>query len=436
LSPSRLLAVSFAAAALIGTVLLTLPSATVDHRGLSFVDSFFTAVSAVCVTGLSVIDLGRVLTPFGQIVVMLLIQIGGLGVMTVTTLFVVAAGRRPSLRGALTLSEALGQWKLSSTLRLVRNVAITTLVIEGLGALGLALVFGGDYSWGRSLYLGLFHSVSAFCNAGFDLFGRSFIDYAGNLPLNLIVMILIITGGLGFTVLSELMSFRRGRHLTLHTRIVLRATVALIVVGTLLVLGLEHSNPATLGNMPPGGKVLAAAFQAVTPRTAGFNTVPIGSLAQVTLLVVIILMFIGASPGSTGGGIKTTTFVVILATIRSALYGRHDVEVGTRRLPEDVPVKAWVITVLAAGLVVLVTAALLVTEGLGLMDVLFEAVSAFGTVGLSTGITPQLSTAGRIIIPLLMYAGRVGPLTLAVALTRRRMATGTWQLPEERIIVG
>ena len=430
------MAISFAVAAVAGSLLLTLPAATVDERGLSLVDAFFTAVSAVCVTGLTVIDIGRALTPFGQIIILVLIQIGGLGVMTVTTLFVAAVGRKPSLRDTLTINEALGQWKLSTTMRLVRNVALATIVIEGLGALALAAIFSRDYSLGRSLYLGLFHSISAFCNAGFDLLGRSFVDYVGGLPLNLVIMLLIVIGGLGFTVLSELMALRRGRRLSLHARIVLRTTAALIVVGTLLILALEHSNPATMGTLSPGAKVLAATFQSVTPRTAGFNTLPIGALTQSTLLTIMALMFIGASPGSTGGGIKTTTFVVILAAIRSALYGRHNVEIGARRLPEEVAAKAWVITTLAASLVLLVTAVLLATEGLGLMDVLFEAVSAFGTVGLSTGITPKLTTTGRIIIPLLMYAGRVGPLTLAVALTRRRSAAGTWQLPEERIVVG
>lgn len=433
---ARLLAAGFAAAASVGTLLLTLPGATVDGDGLSLVDAFFTATSAVCVTGLTVIDIGAGLTAFGQVVVLTLIQIGGLGVMTVTTFFAYAVGRRISLSDTLTVGEALGQPNLSAITRLARNVAVTTFAIEAAGAIALAAVWNRDYPLGRALYYGAFHAVSAFCNAGFDLFGRSLTAYVRSVPVNFIVAGLVVVGGLGFAVVSEVLSARRGRGLSLHTRVVLKTTAALIAAGTVLVLALEFSNPATLGPLAPGEKVLAALFQSVTPRTAGFNTVPIGSLFQPTLLLLIVLMFIGASPGSTGGGIKTTTFVTMLAAIRSALRGRTDVEIGERRVPEEVAVKAWVITALALGLVLAVTGVLLLTEGVSLMEAAFETVSALGTVGLSTGITPKLTVAGRIILPLVMYAGRVGPLTLAVALTRRSAGPGRWRYPEERVVVG
>ncbi len=453
MGPPRLLAAGFAAAIGVGTLLLTLPAATADGLGLPVLDAFFTATSAVCVTGLTVVNIGADLSAFGQVVVLLLIQVGGLGVMTVTTLFAYAVRRRVPLRDSLTVGEAFGRFNLTAGGQLVRDVTLVTLAVEGTGAVLLALAFGRDYPLGQATYYGVFHSVSAFCNAGFDLFGRSLTGYVTNLPVNLVVMVLIITGGLGFLVITEVVSFLRNgwfrgyqasngaggaaaHRLSLHTRVVLATTALLILAGTVIILGLEFSNPATLGPLSLGHKVLAATFQAVTPRTAGFNTVATGRLLQPTLLVLVVLMFIGASPGSTGGGIKTTTFATVFAAVRSALRRRDDVELGGRRLPAEVAQKAWTITALALGLVTVVIFALLVTETAPLMDLLFEAVSAFGTVGLSTGITPNLSAPGRVLIPLLMYAGRVGPLTLAAALTRGRSPGPDWHLPEERIVVG
>lgn len=457
-NPARVLVIGFAGVIALGTFLLTLGFATVDGRGLPVIDAFFTATSAVCVTGLTVVNIGAVLTTFGQVVVMLLIQVGGLGVMTITSLFVYAVRRRISLRDSVTVGEALGQTRLTGAGRLVRNVVLVTVVVEAAGALLLTAAWSRGYPVGQALYLGVFHSVSAFCNAGFDLFGRSLVDYAGNITVNLTIMGLIVIGGLGFVVIEELLgagwravragrrgpaglgsaspSAANGKRLSLHTRLVLVTTTALIVLGTLAVLALEYRNPGTLGPLPAGQKVLAAAFAAVTPRTAGFNTVAVASLLGPTLLLTIVLMFIGASPGSTGGGIKTTTLATIIATIRSALRGREAAEIGGRRLSTEVTMKAWVITALALGLVVVGVFILLGTEQLPLMDLTFEAVSAFGTVGLSTGITPQLSVVGRLVIPLLMFAGRVGPLTLAVALARRRPEGADWRLAEERIIVG
>lgn len=457
----------------IGTVLLSLPAATVDGQGLALVDAFFMATSATAVTGLVVVDTGSALSLFGQLVVLTLIQIGALGIMTVTTLFAYAVGRRISLRETLTTGEALGQPNLAGVLTLTRNVAILTLMIEGAGAIILTALFSRDMPLGQAAYFGVFHSISAFANAGFDLFGLSLTGFTTDLAVNLTFMLLIIIGGLGFYVTTELLTHgrrtariparsmtmplnevvrpsaegaadRNGRNgrLSLHTRLVLRVTGALILAGTLLILALEWSNPATLGPLSVGEKLLAALFQAVTPRTAGFNTLVTGALNPATLVLLMVFMFIGASPGSTGGGIKTTTFMVVAASIRSALRGRDDVEIGNRRLPPEVTVKSWVIAALSLALIIGGALALLITEshlvsgGSSPLGVIFESVSAFGTVGLSTGVTPELSIAGRIILPILMYAGRIGPLTLAVALTRRKAGTGAWHLPEERVIVG
>lgn len=482
-NPARLLATGFLMAIAIGTFLLSLPPATADGQGLPLVDAFFMATSATAVTGLMVVDPGTVLSPFGQVVILTLIQVGALGIMTVTTLFAYAVGRRLSLRETLTMGEALGQPHLAGVLSLTRNVAILTLVIEGVGALILTALFSRDMPLGQAAYFGIFHAISAFANAGFDLFGRSLIGYTADLAVNLTFIALIVTGGLGFYVITELLAHGRrppnipargmtmplnevirpaaengangrnggaargpidrvARPLSLHTRVVLKITGALILAGTLLILLMEWSNPATLGPLAPAEKLLAALFQAVTPRTAGFNTVPIGGLYPATLVLLMVLMFIGASPGSTGGGIKTTTFLVVAASIRSSLRGRDDVEIANRRLPAEVAIKSWVIAALSLVLVVSGALILLVTET-GLLatagaplGLVFETVSAFGTVGLSTGVTPELSTLGRIVIPILMYAGRIGPLTLAVALTRRKAGTGAWHLPEERVIVG
>jgi trk system potassium uptake protein TrkH len=447
-NPARLLVTGFLTAIGLGTVLLSLPAATVDGRGLPLVDALFEATSATCVTGLVVVDTGSTFTLFGELVILILIQVGGLGIMTVTTLFAYAVGRRISLSETLTVGEALGQPHLSGVLALARNVALLTFTAELAGAAVLTAVWSQEYPLGEALYLGVFHSVSAFCNAGFDLFGQSLAGHTTDVVVNLTFLTLIITGGLGFYVLSEVLSRRRfgpgvgnspgGRNgrLSLHTRVVLVTSLALIAGGTLVILLFEHSNPATLGPLSPGGKVLAALFQAVTPRTAGFNTVSIAHLAPSTLLILMVFMFIGASPGSTGGGIKTTTFVALVSTIRSALRRRDDVEIGGRRLPPEVTVKSWVIASLGLGVILTATTLLLATEDAPFLTVLFETVSAFGTVGLSTGLTPELSTAGRLLVSVLMFVGRVGPFTVAVALARKRPTGRAWHLPEERIIVG
>ncbi|RJQ08391.1 MAG: Trk family potassium uptake protein [Bacillota bacterium] len=467
LNPARALAIAFGLAIAGGTVLLALPIATADGRGLGLIDAFFTATSATCVTGLTVINIGATLTTFGELVVLTLIQIGGLGVMTVTTIFAFALRRRISLRDSLTVGEALGESHLSAVGSLTRSVIEVTMAVEFAGALLLGLLFCRFYPPGTAFYYGLFHSVSAFCNAGFDLFGDSLVRFVTDVPVNLVMMTLIVLGGLGFIVMSEFLATRYGRmfsrrprdredadgvvehtaapaaarrflpaRLSLHTRVVVTTTVVLIGVGTLLVLAFEWSNPVTLGPLSPGHKVMAALFQAITPRTAGFNTIPTGGLLRPVLLILMVLMFIGAAPGSTGGGVKVTTFAVALASVRSALRRRDDVELGGRRLPPEVPAKAWVIIALAVVSILVVMTLLLATEKEPFLDVAFETFSAFGTVGLSTGLTPRLSTIGRVVLPVLMYAGRLGPLTLAVALARRKPGGADWRLPEERVVVG
>lgn len=434
LNPSQTIVAGFALIILAGAILLSLPSASADGRPTPFLTALFTATSATCVTGLVVVDTADHYSLFGQLVIMFLIQVGGLGYMTVATLMAIAIGRRIGLRERLVLQEAHNLYSVGGIVRFTRNVILMTMAIEGAGAILLAARWVPEFGWGRGVYYGIFHSISAFNNAGFDLMGqfRSLTGSAGDLTINAVIMALIVVGGLGFTVLTDLATPRR---ISLHAKIVLTTTAALIVLGAALVLLLEFSNQATLGPLAAGRRVLAALFQSVTPRTGGFTTVTIGELRDPTLMLIITLMFIGASPGGTGGGIKTTTFVAPLAVILSMLRGRPDPELFHRRLPPVVVYKAVTIALVAVAFVVTMGTLLSFIERMPFIQALFEVVSAFGTVGLSTGITPSLSAAGRILVMLTIFTGRVGLLTAAFALTRRQQPANI-RYPEERIYVG
>lgn len=434
LSPSQTIVAGFALIILAGAILLSLPAASADGNPTPFLTALFTATSATCVTGLVVVDTADHYSLFGQLVIMFLIQVGGLGYMTVATLMAIAIGRRIGLRERLVLQEAHNLYSVGGIVRFTRNVILMTMAIEGAGAILLAARWVPEFGWGRGVYYGIFHSISAFNNAGFDLMGqfRSLTGSAGDLTINAVIMALIVVGGLGFTVLTDLATPRR---ISLHAKIVLTTTAALIVLGAALVLLLEFSNQATLGPLAAGRRVLAALFQSVTPRTGGFTTVTIGELRDPTLMLIITLMFIGASPGGTGGGIKTTTFVAPLAVILSMLRGRPDPELFHRRLPPVVVYKAVTIALVAVAFVVTMGTLLSFIERMPFIQALFEVVSAFGTVGLSTGITPSLSAAGRILVMLTIFTGRVGLLTAAFALTRRQQPANI-RYPEERIYVG
>lgn len=437
-SPAQVLVAGFAALILIGAMLLALPVSSRDARALAFLDALFTSTSAVCVTGLVVVDTHDQFSLFGQLVILCLIQVGGLGIMTVSTLIFLLLGRRVTLRSRLLIQEAMNQLTLEGMVRLIRKVLLVTAVVEGLGAVLLAIRWSFDMGFPRCLYYGVFHAVSGFCNAGFDLFGgfRSLTGYAADVWVNLVMTGLIIIGGLGFSVVSEVIAHRRGCKLSLHARVVLLTTAVLIAAGTVVIFLLELDNPATLKPLSPLGKVLSAYFQAVTPRTAGFNTLPIGDMRAATQLFIIILMFIGASPGSTGGGIKTSTFATLLLAVRSVVRGREDVEVFERRIPHRIVYRALAVSMISLALVIVITMALSIVRHDGLLPVLFEATSAFGTVGLSMGITPSLSALGKVLIICTMFAGRVGPLTVATAIAQRQHAANAVRYPEERVMVG
>ncbi len=444
LSPSQFLASSFLGIIVAGGALLSLPIAHAAGRTVSVLDAFFTSVSAVCVTGLIVADTPVDFSVFGQVVVMLLIQAGGLGYMTLSTVLTVAIGRSVTLQERLTLQEALNVQDMNGLVRFAGNVLKLTLAFELAGALILALYWWPSMGLAAAAWRGLFHAVSAFNNAGFALWSDNLMSWRGDVVVNLVITALIIAGGLGFFVWTELLTRRRSAvKLSVHTRLVVAATLALLAGGTLLLLALEWNNPRTLAALPLGEKVLAAWFQSVTTRTAGFNTIDIGALTVPSLFVMMGLMFIGASPGSTGGGVKTSTFSITLAALWSTVRGEDDTVLFKRRLAPELVAKAFFISLIAFVTMNSVAWLLLLTEGRNLLTTLFETTSAFGTVGLSMGengapvsLSAFFTPAGKCLMMLMMFVGRLGPLTLAIAVARRGAAQAKIRYPEGKILVG
>jgi trk system potassium uptake protein TrkH len=437
LSPPQILVLGFAAIIFIGAALLMLPISSRTGEPLGFIDALFTSTSATCVTGLVVVDTGTTFSSFGQIVIMLLIQIGGLGFMTMATLFALVLKRRISLKDRLVLQEAMNQSSMEGIVRLIRRVLLYSLVIEACGAVLLSIRWAFDMPIGKAIYYGVFHAVTMFNNAGFDLFGdfRSLTGYVYDPVVNVVVMFLIVSGGIGFIVLSDLIDFRKQRRLSLHSKVVLSMTGALLLVGFIVILIFEFTNPRTLGSLNWGGKFLGALFQSVTPRTAGANTIDITGLRQATQFFIVILMFIGASPGSTGGGIKTTTFTIMVGAVIAMMRGRDDIVMFRYRLAQERVLKALTIALLTLLLVLAVSMILSTTEEGEFLEILFETTSAFGTVGLSMGLTPDLTVFGKILISITMFAGRLGPLTLAYALGPKK-GKELYRHPEGKMIIG
>ncbi|MFZ7102687.1 MAG: TrkH family potassium uptake protein [Peptococcaceae bacterium] len=438
LNPWQVLVFGFIGVIILGTILLMTPYATNDQNGLSFINALFTATSAVCVTGLVVVDTGTFLAVPGQIVVMILIQIGGLGIMTLATMMGIILGKKISLKERLLLQEALNQISIQGLVKLVRYIVFMTIFFEAAGAVILSLRFSLTMSWEKAVYYGIFHSISAFNNAGFDLMGNytSLTGYTADWIISLTIAVLFIIGGLGFVVIVELYqkkcSFSK---LSLHSKVVLSTTAGLALLGFLIILVFEYTNTFTLGSLRFDTKLLASFFQGVTPRTAGFNTVDIAVMRMPTQFFIIFLMFIGASPGSTAGGIKTTTFAAAVIAIINTIKGKENASLFERNLNKEIITKSFAIIGVAMFLVITTTMILTITETADFLALLFEATSAFGTVGLSMGITPRLSLTGRIIIIFTMFAGRVGPLTLAFALARKK-TEAKFQYPQEKIMIG
>jgi trk system potassium uptake protein TrkH len=437
LSPPQAVVLGFLILILLGTVLLSLPQATASRNRQPLVDALFTATSAVCVTGLVVRDTGDYFSLFGQIVILLLIQIGGLGYMTMATFLLLLIGRTITLRERLIMQESMPQFSLGSVVQFAKYVLKVTLVLEVTGAAILSLRWMGQYPVPTAIYMGIFHSVSAFCNAGFALFSDSFTRFRGDMVICLTVLCLFFIGGLGYVVLSDLYYFRYRKfaQLSIHTKFVLSITLALIVLGGVGFFLLEYKNPSTLGGLPGREKIMASLFQAMTPRTAGFSVINVGGMMQGSLFLTIILMFIGASPGGTGGGIKTTTFGVMLATVWATLRRRRDVTLFKHRIAEDVINKSFVVGFLSIFFIVIITVLITGGESYKFIRVFFETMSAFGTVGLSTGITSGLSSLGKALLIVTMFVGRLGPLTIGVAMVRE-VKDLRFRYPEKKVLVG
>ncbi|MEX2462359.1 MAG: TrkH family potassium uptake protein [Paenibacillaceae bacterium] len=441
LSPPQVLVLGFAAIILIGTFLLMLPIASTNGRLLPFINALFTATSATCVTGLVVVDTGTHFTTFGQVVIICLIQIGGLGFMSMATLIAFVLRKRISLKERLLLKEALNQENIEGIVRLFRKVLFYSLSIQGIAAIFFTIRWSFDLGFSKALYFGIWHAISFFNNAGFDLFGgvtgpfSSLTGYANDFTTNFVTMALIILGGIGFVVLSDLIQFKKVKRLSLHSKVVLSMTSFLILFGTIVIFIFEFTNAHTLGSLQFDGKILASFFQSITPRTAGANTVDLVSMRQATQFFLIILMFIGASPGSTGGGIKTTTFAILIGAIFAMIRGKEDIVFFRFRLAKERILKAITLTMIALFLVIFVSMVLSTTEDAAFLRILFEVTSAFGTVGLTMGLTPDLTTFGKIMICLTMFAGRLGPITLVYAL-QPKQEKELYRYTEGKITIG
>lgn len=432
LPPSLIIVASFLAVIIIGAILLSLPVSSANGIPTNFLDAYFTSNSATCVTGLVTLDTGTHFSLFGLIVLMVLMQVGGLGYLTFSTFLVLVFRRKMFVSEKLMMMEALNIYSAQDVLLVLRRIFRIVFLIEGLGALILFLRFLPQKGlWQAALY-GLFHAVSAFNNAGFALPPNfaNMMPYATDWVVNLTITTLIIIGGIGFLVIADVLQFKRW---SLHTRLVLATTLLLIIGGTIGFFILEYNN--TLAPLSLNHKVLASYFQSVTARTAGFNTLDLGKIFSASAIFIMFLMFIGASPGGTGGGIKTTTFALIFLTIRSVLRNSRDTIIFNRRIPPETVRRAFAITILGLVAIIFPIFFLTVTEKMALTPLAFEVFSAFGTVGLSMGITPFLSPIGKVIIITTMFIGRVGPLTLLLALALRQKETRI-EPPKEGVSIG
>ncbi|KKK36125.1 Ktr system potassium transporter B [Mesobacillus campisalis] len=436
LNPAHILILGFLGLIFIGTCLFMIPGATKDRHHLSFIDALFEATSAVCVTGLAVVDTGTTFTLFGQIVLLALIQLGGWGFMTSGILMFLILGKKIGFKQRLLLKESMNALSLQGVILLVKRVIIITLIVEAIGALLLAIRWSQEMSVGKAVYYGIFHSISAFNNAGFGLEPDSLSKWVGDPTVNIVITSLFIIGGIGFFVVADIFEKRNIRKFSLHTKVVLIFTLVLNIVSTLVIFGLEYNNPATLGSLGTTDKWWAAYFQGVVPRTAGFNTIDISQMELSSLVYMMALMFIGASPGSTGGGIKVTTFALLLFALWAVVTNRDDVNVFKRRIPPPLVLRALSIAVSGMLFSFIIFFLLTITEkGADMSVIAFETVSAFGTVGMSAGLTPELSLWGKILITIMMFIGRVGPLTMAFALAIRSNQPKV-RYAEEKILIG
>lgn len=441
LTPAKVLAYGFGIIIIIGTFLLSTTAATADGRPMKLLDALFTATSATCVTGLAVVDTGTHFSLFGQIVIITLTQIGGLGFMAIGTLIALAFNRRISLRDRLVLQEAMNHNSMEGLLTLIRRVIAYAVVIEGTGALLLAARWSLDMPWYQALYFGVYHSISLFNNGGFDLFGSihgkfsGLSEYSSDPFVNVVVMILIILGGIGFIVISDLLQYHRTRKLSLHTKVVLSMSAFLIAFGALMMFALEFNNPQTLQPLSWGDRIMSSFFHSISSRSGGVSTLSMADMQTSTQFLFILLMFIGAAPGSTGGGIKVTVFAILIGAMLAMIRGREDIVFFRRRLSKVSIMRAITQTWLALFLVIMVAMMLSAIEDREFLPLLFETTSAFATAGLSLDLTPKLTDVSKVVLSVVMFLGRVGPVTLAYALAPKTEKE-LFKYPEGKITIG
>ncbi|MCD6321440.1 MAG: Trk family potassium uptake protein [Clostridiales bacterium] len=439
LSPAALIVVAFLIAVMAGTALLIMPFSTKASGSIGFSNALFTATSAVCVTGLVIADTASTWSAFGQTIVLILIQIGGLGIMTAASTFSLILGRNIGLKERLTIQESLNEFSLQGVVKLFRYIIIATFSIEAIGSLLLATRFIPEFGFFSGLAKSIFHSISAFCNAGFDIMGTASAPFVSITNFNndfIVVMtigLLFVIGGFGFVVWKDIISVRKFKDFMLHTKVVIIMTAILIISGMILFFIFEYSN--TMEGMGFFQRLYNSFFHAVTPRTAGFNTLPVDKMLPQSQFLTMILMFIGAAPGSTGGGIKITTFTIVIFAIITYMKSSDEVNILKRKVNPVIVRKSLSIFFVALALVFFTTFVLLLSDAGTFKECIFEAVSAFGTVGLSTGITPSLPLAGKIMITITMFVGRVSPLALALSLTQLSPKK-PYSYPEGKIAVG
>lgn len=440
LAPAQIVIISFSAIILVGTLLLSLPISAAEGRTIGFVDAFFTATSATCVTGLSTLSLTDNFSFVGQIIVLILIQVGGLGYMTLYSSMTILLGKSLAVSDKVMMQDVLDISSFEDLVQMIVNIIKYTLVIELIGAAILTVAFSFEgFEFSEAIYYGVFHSISAFCNAGFALFNNSLENFGTNPMIHGTISLLIFLGGLGFIVLKELENvvFRgqKAINLTVHSKIVLATNITLVVLVAVYIFFGEFLH--SLNDYGIWEKIQISIFQSVTTRTAGFNTISFSTLHPHTIYLIALVMFIGASPGSTGGGIKTTTFAILFQSVKATLRGREQVEFFERKVPNVIVVRAIAIIVIS---LIIVSFFILLMMRLepehDFLALFFEVVSAFATVGLSLGITPYLSIAGKLAIIILMFIGRVGPLTLALAIGQNRKEPGKVDYPEGRVMIG
>jgi trk system potassium uptake protein TrkH len=440
-SATQTICISFLLVIAVGTLLLTLPISSRTGR-LGVIDAMFTATSATCVTGLVVRDTWSQFSLFGQVIILMLIQVGGLGLVTLTSFFALAARRRMGFRDLRLLGESVSADGLSKATEVLKIVIKLAAAFEAVGIVLLLFAFVPQFG-AEGVWVSVFTAISAFCNAGFDLFGRfgaysSLVPYVNNYYVQAVIMFMIMAGGLGFMVWVELAEYRKKRRLSLHAKVVLQFSVIFWVGGAVLLALLEWSNPRTMGGLSVPGKIMAALFQSVSTRTAGMNTIDLAACSPISKLLMSVLQFIGAAPGSTGGGVKVTTFAVLILTIRSVAQGRDDCVIGGHHIESKTVYRA--LTIIVIGAVAAFGSAVVVyyntAETVSVIDCIFESCSAFGTVGLSVGVTGQLNTGAKLLYMACMFMGRVGPVSLAISLTAKPDDNKRKVLPVGHINVG